>query len=353
MQVLFESFIGNQAVKERLSCAIRAGKASHAYLLEGRAGSGKKTLAYHITAALNCENIAETVPCGVCLSCRKIYRGISPDVVYISCEKNAKSIGVEKIRRMLEHIQIAPNDLQMKVYVIDDAHKMTEQAQNALLKMIEEPPGRALFLLLCEDSGALLPTVRSRTQHIRMELFSDAELSGYVIEHEPAAKAMQKNASQRLSLLLRLSAGTIGGAKNYLAMTEDKLEADLNYASYQKALKTLEILCGTDKDICVSKNIMLINLLTDGIRDREQVAAYTEKLIDMARDIICVKKGLCSRLLFFLNENEAEQAAMAFTEAGISAMLFSIIRYRQMLSANPNLQLLLQNICRSSLSALA
>ena len=352
MQVIFNSFIGNETVKERLYRTIQSGRASHAYLLEGRAGSGKKTLAYHITAALNCENTSDTVPCGSCLTCRKIYRGISPDVVYTSLDKKAKSIGVEKIRQMLEHVQVAPNDLQMKVYIIDHAHKLTEQAQNTLLKLMEEPPGRALFLLLCENSSMLLPTVRSRTQQLRMELFSDETLYEYVMENEPLAESLQRTAPERLMLLLRLSNGTIGSAKRYLSYTEDKLEADPQFSSYQMTEETLKILCG-DMHAGGGRSVSLILALSERIRDRDQAGAYLDKLAAMARDILCVKKGLRRKLLFFLNEEDAEQAALHFTEAGISGLLTSVIQSKQSLSANPNLQILLQKVCYSALGALA
>ena len=144
--------IGNDALRVRLADDLRRGRLSHAYILEGPVGSGKHTLARQIAAALSCErkqDVTSPLPCRSCPACRKILSGNSPDLITVKREEDKTTFGVEVIRELRQDVPVAPNDTDYKVYLIEDAHLMTQQAQNAFLLTLEEPPPYVLFLLLC------------------------------------------------------------------------------------------------------------------------------------------------------------------------------------------------------------
>lgn len=162
----FSGFLGNDDLKRRLSTAFHTGKTSHCYLLCGPEGSGKKTLARILAAALECDTADG--PCLRCNSCRKVYSGIHPDVITID-DPDKKTVSVELIRQLQADAYIRPNEGNKKVYLIPRAQDLTDSAQNALLKLIEEPPSYAVFLLLTDNAEKLLPTVRSRAAELRLE----------------------------------------------------------------------------------------------------------------------------------------------------------------------------------------
>ena len=171
MREAFADIAGNETLKTRLANEISEGKLSHAYILEGSKGSGKHLFAMGIAAALSCENRgndSSPLPCRTCPSCKKILSGNSPDIIHVGKGDKA-TLGVEAIRTLKQDVWIAPNDSDVKVYIIEDAHLMTIQAQNALLLTLEEPPSYVLFLLLCESAAPLLETVRSRAPILRTE----------------------------------------------------------------------------------------------------------------------------------------------------------------------------------------
>ncbi len=152
--------------------AAASGRLGHAYLLEGAAGAGKKTLARYVAALVLCQTHSA---CGQCPACRQIAENAHPDLVWISAQDKA-TLPIAAIRELLQEVAVRPAGGGRRVFVIEDAQKMNAAAQNALLKAIEEPPGYALFLLLCENAAALLPTIRSRTQHIRIPPLPQAAL---------------------------------------------------------------------------------------------------------------------------------------------------------------------------------
>ena len=168
----FSGFLGNTDLKQRLSAAFRAKKTSHCYLLCGPDGSGKHTLAAILSAALQCEE--PNAPCYHCAACRKILNGTHPDVITVD-DPEKKTVSVELIRRLQSDAYIRPNEGQRKIYLIPRAQDMTDNAQNALLKLMEEPPSYAVFLLLTNNAEKLLATVRSRCAELRLEPVSRQE----------------------------------------------------------------------------------------------------------------------------------------------------------------------------------
>lgn len=162
----WEALAGNPAIKERLAVQSRGRGLSHAYILSGPPGSGKRTLASLLSAAMVCTG-PEPRPCGTCPACRKAEAGIHPDIIPVEGEKG-KDLTVAQIRQMRADAYIRPNEGARKVYQILSAGTMNASAQNTMLKLLEEGPPYAAFLLLAESADELLPTVRSRCEVLRL-----------------------------------------------------------------------------------------------------------------------------------------------------------------------------------------
>ena len=164
----FDGFYGNAGLKERLSAAFCGGRVSHCFLLCGPDGSGKHTLARILAAAMQCTGRGET-PCGVCPACRKALSGQHPDVIYVEPDRSGKTpvIKVDQIRSVAATAYILPSEAEKKVYVLRQAELMNLNAQNAFLKLLEEPPRSAAFILAAASPDSLLPTVRSRCALLR------------------------------------------------------------------------------------------------------------------------------------------------------------------------------------------
>lgn len=154
----FTGFAGNESIKGRLSAEIDAGHYPHALLIEGPLGSGRRTLARLIARAALCRDTDHAAhPCGVCAACVKT---TPPDVTEVGGE--GASLSVDTIRRLREDAYLLPNESAYRVMILADAQTMTPQAQNALLKILEEPPAHLLFILTCDTRTNLLETIRSR-----------------------------------------------------------------------------------------------------------------------------------------------------------------------------------------------
>ena len=153
-----DGLYGNEALKARLSAAFDSGRVAHSYLLCGPDGSGKHTLARRMAAAMQCTGRGE-LPCGVCTACRKVLSGQHPDVITVN-DPEHKLIAVDVIRRMRADMFVRPNEGQRKIYILDQ--DMGEPSQNALLKILEEPPDYGVFLILTANAEKMLATIRSR-----------------------------------------------------------------------------------------------------------------------------------------------------------------------------------------------
>lgn len=224
MREIFASLMGNNYIKETLAADLAFGRAAHGYILSGPSGCGKKTAARLIAAASVCENrenMSRPLPCGICPNCSRILKDISADVLWISNGDKA-TISVDQIRQIRQSLYITPNDGERKFYIIENAHTMTTQAQNALLLSLEEPPAFVTFLLLTEDPASLLETIRSRAPVIQMELFAPDTVLEWVKKQELPSSVLSDN--DRMTGAAMLSGGSLGQA--VMLLTEDEAKSE-------------------------------------------------------------------------------------------------------------------------------
>ena len=183
---------GNGPLKRQLEAETARRGLSHAYIISGPAGSGKRTLAGLLSAALVCSGKGE-VPCGHCSGCKKALAGIHPDIVSVGAD--GKDITVSQIRALRGDAYIKPNEAGRKVYLLHRAQSMNQSAQNAMLKLLEEGPPYAAFLLLAENAASLLPTVRSRCEVLTLSPVTPQEARAWVDARYPQCTPGQRQAA--------------------------------------------------------------------------------------------------------------------------------------------------------------
>ncbi len=222
MREILPGLAGNAGIKEILSPKIAAEppEVSHAYIIEGAPGSGRTTLAVEAAAALVCERRSDRsspLPCRSCPVCRRIFKGIHPDVIRVAPDEGKRSLGIDAVRTLREEVFIRPVELDYKFVIISDADKMTVQAQNALLLTLEEPPSYTLFFLIVQSARALLETVVSRSQTLRTSPLTDAELEKLLTEKFPEAKLASQNDPAGFRAAIETSGGYAGAALEALS----------------------------------------------------------------------------------------------------------------------------------------
>ena len=178
----FNNVIGHEEIIRHLQNAIKTGKISHSYIFAGEPGSGKRLLAGIYAMTLQCEEGGENA-CGKCESCKRAIGKNHPDIIMVKHEK-PNTISIDEIReQVVNDVDIKPYSSPYKIYIIPDAEIMTPQAQNALLKTIEEPPEYAVIMLLTSNIDGLLPTIRSRCVRLDLKVVDDGLVKKYLMEH--------------------------------------------------------------------------------------------------------------------------------------------------------------------------
>lgn len=174
---------GNERAYRTLAAWIGGGRLPHAILLEGPAGCGKTAFADEIAQAILCEG--ETAPCSICRHCVKVKKGIHPDYLRFEGEGRARSFHIETVRELRSKAFVYPNEADRKVFLLRNVQDMSVQAQNALLKILEEPPETVVFILTCENKSMLLETILSRVTALQLELPSLEECGEVLRERFP------------------------------------------------------------------------------------------------------------------------------------------------------------------------
>ena len=344
--VFFPSIYGNHALKKRLYRDVTENHLSHAYILEGPFGCGRHTVARQVAAAIECEARSAdplpdlfgsfrvpTVPCGECPSCRKILENKSPDVITVGLEDDRTTIGVDSIRRLKDDMYTAPNDLSVKVYIIETADLMTEQAQNALLLSLEEPPEYVIFFLLCESSLDLLETIRSRAPTLRLERLERADVEDYLIKNEPRALSLRDEEPAIFNTLLSIASGSIGYAETLL----DTRRRNAIFEQQDDARELISLLS-------LSRRSAVFEAIKSLGNKRSEIIERLSLLQYALRDLILLKKCDSAPLCFFDDREDAQEMASRFTLAGLLSLYDSSIITSDDLSSNANVRLALMNM---------
>lgn len=228
----FKDVIGQEQLVEHLQNTIKTGKVAHAYIINGERSSGKEFIARVFAAALQCEGEGEK-PCGNCHSCKQVQTQSQPDIITVLHEK-PNTIGVEDIRTKINNdIGIKPYSSPRKIYIMNEGEKMTVQAQNALLKTLEEPPAYAVIMILTTNLDTLLPTILSRCALLNMKPVADEKVKRYLMEeqHVPEYKA---------DVCVAFARGNLGKAKA-LATSEEFDNIKNEAVTLLKYIRDMEI----------------------------------------------------------------------------------------------------------------
>lgn len=318
----FDGFAGNARVKEQFTQLERAGRMPHAFLLEGEPGCGKRTLARLLAGWALCSGEGEA-PCGICPNCVKMRAGGHPDLFVVSGEEGSRSLHVDVIRRIRADAGILPNEAPTKVYLLFEADGMSPSAQNALLKVLEEPPEQAVFVLTCQAASSLLATVRSRTQIFRLEPLPNEEAAELLCKRNPKIK------KEKALELARLYGGSLG---RMLAALEDKnaSAAATCAASLARALTDPHEWALLESTAPLFKNKIKLGWITDSLEF-------------ILRDALVCSSGKES----FLSgrEEEARLLSQSFAGERLFRLLCAVQKQKKYINQNGNRNLLITCLC--------
>lgn len=276
----FSEIVGHEQIKEHMQAAIRDKKPFHAYLFQGEEGVGKEALARTFAAGLQCQSESADKPCKECVSCRQMESGNQPDVIWVTREK--ASLGMDEIREQLcNTMDIKPFSSPYKIYLVPEAEKMTEAAQNALLKTIEEPPEYGIVILMTSNISALLPTIQSRCLTMEFRPLSTAVVESYVKEHCQVPD-YQARASAAFAQ------GNLGKAMRY-AKSEDFIERKDHIISLLRHVEQMDL----SEMLAVIKDL--------GTR-KDEVRDYIDLMVLWYRDVLLFKATKDINQLLFQDE---------------------------------------------------
>lgn len=187
----FKDIVGQESIISHMKNAIKLNKISHAYIINGEKGMGKKTIAKIFSMTLQCEKGGDE-PCMQCHSCKQAISNNHPDIRWITHEKPS-TIAIDEVREQINNdILIKPYSSKYKIYIVDEAEKLTVQAQNALLKTIEEPPAYGIIMLLTNNKDSFLQTILSRCVALEMRPVASTDIINYLREKEKIPDYQQK-----------------------------------------------------------------------------------------------------------------------------------------------------------------
>ncbi len=316
------TFVGNDAAKTQLEARLTHGAFPHAILIEGPKGSGRRSLAQLIAAAAVCEGHGE-LPCGECAACQKVFRGIHPDVTVTGGDGEARSFHIDTVRELREQAYILPNEAKRRVFILCDVQAMTEQAQNALLKVLEEPPSHVVFILTCEQRAQVLETVLSRVLPIALSGVTTAQAT------EVLSRLLPDRTEEELSRAAALWGGVIGQAVQ-----------GLQDGAYQDVLNWIpQIVQG----IVSPTELTLLKATAVLEKNKDAVTAVMGGLQLVIRDALCARYPTVPKL--GTHPEAAKMLAASVTERQLLDMLRILEELQTARLFNINHTLFLTTLC--------
>lgn len=316
----FDSIIGNEQIKEHLTNAVTYRKVSHGYIVSGEDGLGKNRIVRAFARLLLCEG-DRTEGC-TCQSCKQIESGNHPDIIYVQHEK-PNTIGVDDIRVGInEDIQIKPYRSPYKIYIVDEAEKMSIAAQNALLKTIEEPPSYGIIILMTVNGAGFLQTILSRCVLLNMKLLTDEQIADQL-------KVQTDLDDAKIGTIVKFSRGNLGKALKFAA-SEDFSKTVEDILNLMKHVKTM----GLDEMLAAIKVLG---------EDEFNVTECLDFIQMWFRDVLLFKATSDMNLLIFKDEYRSISELAAKSDFnGIEQIIQAIDTARRRLDANVNYELTME-----------
>ena len=324
----FRPIAGQEEIKKNLASAARDGRPAHAYILEGDEGSGRRMLARAFANALVCERFAEEgreEPCFTCSSCLRFLSDNHPDVKVVTHEK--QSISVEDIRKQIVNdVEIRPYSAPYKIYLVPEGEKMTPQAQNALLKTLEEPPSYVVILLMVTNSSLLLPTIRSRCLLLPVRPLPEETvqkvLEEYLERQEvPEGEEPVRLTKEEIRMIAAFSQGSCGRAI-FLASSD----------RFRLQKQTALAIAAPERELTTNGMLSLLKPLESG-----DYLPVLELLELWFRDLLLLKSAgeAAEELLLFQDQDrELSREEEHYTLFGLEQVLRAIDRTKARLTAN-------------------
>lgn len=308
--MVFDSFYGNEKLIKSLAHELKSHTLPHAIMIYGESGMGAGYLSELLARSVICENGG----CGVCAACKKSQKGIHPDIIVI--DRGGENIPISEIREIGKTIHLYPNDSDRKVYIIKNAHNMNAAAQNALLKLLEEPPKFASFILSVSKKDKILRTVLSRCMVINLSTVTTDEVCLYLerekkIKHDEAWE------------IAKISAGNIGRA----LILSDKRAGKREIGRRAFALDVINTLCFSNEFSFLMLQKRFADEKTRSKDERDAQSGIFDVISELLSDILRYQNGL-SPVTFSDNEEELHRISNILTAHGIS-LLFSNVEYTQ------------------------
>lgn len=317
----FKDILGNEDIIEHFKNAIKSNKVSHAYILNGEKGMGKKTIAKAFAMILQCEENGVEA-CLKCHSCLQAMSENHPDIIWVTHEK-PNSIGVEDIReQIINDIQVKPYSSKYKVYIVDEAVKLTPAAQNAFLKTMEEPPDYAVIILLADNVNVFLPTILSRCIVMNLKPLSERTIKKYLMSNYEVP-------DYQAEIAAAFSGGNMGKAI-VLASSERFNEIRSQVVHFLKYIEEMD----TYDIIDAVKNVAEYKL---------DIQDYIDLMVIWFRDILLYKATKdVGGLLFKEEYSHINNQAVKMSYENIDNVLKAMEKAKQRLKANVNFDLVLE-----------
>lgn len=318
----FADIVGQEQLKEHLQNAVKQNKVSHAYIINGERSSGKEFIAKVFAMALQCENRQGAEPCQECHSCLQALGKNQPDIIFLTPEKPGR-ISVDDIRRQINaDVAIKPYSSPRKIYIVNEGEKMTVQAQNALLKTLEEPPEYAVIIILTANVDSLLPTILSRCVVLNMKPAKDTQIKKYLME-------TMQIPDYKADICTAFARGNLGKAKMLAGSEEfDKVKEEaVTLLKYINEMEMHEIVSAIKK----------INEYKFDVND------YLDILSVWYRDVLLFKATHDVNHLIFREEIQyIRRVADRSTYEGIEKIIDALEKSKQRLAANVNFDLAME-----------